>query len=118
MTSQPDRQFPNPFPRRRKNRVCDSRCNRREWPLTEPSGCVAAIDEVDVDNRNVSHLTEAVVVKIVLLNDAALDGNLPVQRGSQAFDNAAFDLVDSPLRVDDKSAVDGAGDSVDLQAIV
>jgi len=73
---------------------------------------------VHIDVRDFVDPAEPIVVEVALLHDAVLHSDLAMQRRTQSLDDAALYLVDSTLRIDDKSAVDGAGYPIDSQSVV
>jgi len=83
----PDRQLPDPLPRRRENRVHHRRRNARNRRFPRPTRILHARDYVNLDIRNLIDPHDVVIVEVGLLHPPALDSDFAFQRGGEAEDD-------------------------------
>ena len=93
------------------DRVAQSRRPRRDAGLADAAGRLAALDDMDFDLRRLVDAQHPVVVEVRLLHPALLDGDLAVERGGEAEDEAALELRRDGIRIDGDAGIDRAGDA-------
>src|SRR5512139_1140612 len=75
------------------------RRNRRRAGLADTGGVLVAFHDMHLDLRHLGKAQRRVVVEVRLHHPAVLQRNRPVQRGRQAVDDAALDLLPNPIRI-------------------
>ena len=74
---------------------------------------IRARHDVGFDHRHLVDSQRFVVVEVLLLHAAAIDRDVAAQRGAQAVNDAALDLLHHDRRIDDMPAIDGANHAMD-----
>src|SRR5712692_9018918 len=102
------RKLPNPPAGRCKDGVRDRGHHRRGAGLADATGWLGALDQMDLDHGRLAHAQHPVVVEVVLLDAAVLDGDLTPQRPGDPEDDAAFHLGLHDVGIDHGAAIDHA----------
>ena len=95
-----------PHAGRGEDGVAERGCRDGGADLAEAAGRLGALDAIDLDLRRLVHPQIAVVVEVALLDGAVLQGDVAVQRGAQAEEQAALNLRLDGARIDGDAAVD------------
>jgi len=90
---------------RRVQRVAEGRRRGGHAGLADAAWGFAALDQVNLDSRSFVDSHHAVVVEIALLYSALVDGDIAVQGGGQPEYQAALQLRDHRIRIDDDARV-------------
>src|SRR5207245_2754091 len=103
-----DRQFANALAGRREDGVGDRRHHRLGSGLADSPRGLGAPHEMHFDHRGLVDAQHPVVVEVVLLDAAVLEGDLAPQDARDPEDDPALDLCLDGVRVDDDAAIHGA----------
>src|SRR5438552_3908451 len=99
----------------RENRVGNGGGERRNGSFADTAGIVLRLHDVDIDLRHLVDAEHFVGIEVPLLHAAFVDSDRAFERGGEPVYNAAFNLLGDDGGIDDMSAIDRAGDTVDLQ---
>src|SRR5262245_50907539 len=91
---------------RRENGVADRRCDHRRARLAEPDRDLSAVNELDVELRHIPDAQWRVAVEIRVLHLTLDELRSLMERHAEAPQNAAFDLRERAVRMDERARVD------------
>ena len=72
---------------------------------------------MDLDDRRVGHAQDGIVVEVALHGASILHRDLTGQRRARRPNDGALDLRAHRVGIDDRTAVEGAHDAIDADAI-
>src|SRR5262245_43926260 len=64
------------------------------------------VDQLDLDRRRFRHRQDGIACPVARQNPAPVEAHLFLQRPAHRLHDAAFDLVDQPVRIDDQARID------------
>src|SRR5689334_1751274 len=70
-----------------------------------------------LDQWRLRHPQHAIVVKVALHGTAILHRDLTIQRGARGPDDGTLDLRSHGVRVHQRAAIEGAHDTIDVDAV-
>src|SRR6266446_4012795 len=101
-----DRQLAQSRSGRGKDRVGYCRSDRRGSSLAHPPRWLGAVHDVNLDRWRLVHPQHPVIVEIALLDAAALQRDLSMERRCDAKDDPALDLRSDGIGIDDGAAIE------------
>src|SRR4029077_12010193 len=110
-----DRERPQPFARSRENGIADRGCPWRYRDLADSTGPRIACHDMDIEAGHLIEPQHAIVVEVALLHPTTPERDVAPKCGREAVHDAALELRFDDAWIHGLSAVDDAGDLVDLE---
>src|SRR5215213_3125061 len=110
-----ERQVADALAGRGEDRVEHGRRRDRDRRLADAAPEAAGRDRLRLDRRHLVDAHYVVGVEVLLLDPAALDGALAVERRREAVDEGALDLPRHLLGIDDVAGIGRGDDAMDLE---
>src|SRR5207244_1558502 len=76
------------------------------------AGRILAGNNMDFDHRHFVHAQNFILIEILLLDAASIDGDAAFQRSAKTVHDAALDLLYDERGIHNVTAIDGADDSM------